>query len=197
MDFELLLNNVITYLRETRHTSISFINTFTMLSIPSLRKFLEMILELRKEFGGRIQEEYTINPPNNGDYVHPPYVVKKHQRIWFDIPILRYPPWFSIQNAGQYGIDEVKNCLAYMEANVQDDDYLQTFEGFKPYEILKVKRDLAIMEQKLSREDTELNKSNFYKFISEHDKRRNTNFLRTFPELRQFWKEAMKSHLGH
>jgi hypothetical protein len=84
-----------------------------------------------------------------------------------------------------------------MEANVQDDDYLQTFEGFKPYEILKVKRDLAIMEQKLSREDTELNKSNFYKFISEHDKRRNTNFLRTFPELRQFWKEAMKSHLGH
>ena len=197
MDFERLLNNVRTYLRETRHTSISFINTFTMLSIPSLRKFLEMILELRKEFGGRVQEEYTINPPNNGDYVHPPYVVKKHQRIWFDIPILRYPPWFGIQNAGQYGIDEVKNCLAYMEANVQDDDYLQTFEGFKPYEILKVKRDLAIMEQKLSREDTELNKSNFYKFISEHDKRRNTNFLRTFPELRQFWKEAMKSHLGH
>ena len=197
MDFEVLLNNVKTYLKETRHSSISFINTFNILSIPSLYKFLEMILDLRKEFGGKSQKEYIINPPNTGDYIHPPYTIKKHQRIWFDIPILRYPPWFSIQNASEYEIAEVKRCIQYMEDNVQDDDYSETFEGFKPYEILKIKRDLAIMQELLPKQTLELNKINFYMFITEHDKRRQTKFIDTFPELKMYWKECVKAYINH
>ena len=194
LDYERLMNNVRTYLRSTRHTSISFINTFNILSIPSLGKFLEMILELRKEFGGRIQEEYTINPPNNGNYVHPPYKVKKFQRIWFDIPILRYPTWFNIQNAGKWGSKQVTNCLQYMKANVQGSDYLETFEGFKPYELLKVQRDLAIMEQPLEYAQAQKNKSNFYQFITEFDNRRDTQFLHTFPEMNNYWIECAKAY---
>ncbi len=44
-------------------------------------------------------------------------------------------------------VDEVERCIKYMEDNVQGDDYLETFEGFKPYELLKIKRDLAIMKE--------------------------------------------------
>lgn len=192
LDFDRLLANVRIYLSETHHTSISFINTFNILSIPSLRKFLEMILILRKEFGGRVQQEYEINPPDNNGYVHPPYKIKKYQRIWFDIPILRYPPWFSIQNAGKWGTDIVKQCLKFMEENVQQDDYADTFEGFKPYEILKVKRDLAIMEETLDRASTQLNKVNFYTFIKEYDKRRNTNFVKVFPEMQDYYTQCVK-----
>jgi hypothetical protein len=33
-------------------------------------------------------------------------------------------------------------------------------------------------------------KADFYKFFSEHDRRRNTDFLRTFPEMKSFWAEC-------
>jgi hypothetical protein len=148
---------------------------------------------LRKEFGGRVQEDYVIYPPDNGDFKHPPVTIKKHQRIWFDIPILRYPPWFSIQNAGHWGIEQVKEVLEFMEENVQQADYLDTFEGFKPYEILKVKRDLAIMEQTLPVEQLVVNKSTFYEFITEYDSRRNTEFMEVFPEMRKYYIDCMKT----
>lgn len=194
LDFDVLLANVRRYLQETKFTSISFINTFTLLSIPSLHKFMEMILELRKEFGGRVQEERSIQPPNNGDYVHEPFVVKPHQRIWFDIPILRYPPWFSIENAGPDEIAEVKRVLAFMKENEQQDDYGQTFEGIKPYELLKVERDLAIMEQTISPEQVATNKITFYEFVNEHDSRRGEDFVETFPTLRKYYTECMKQY---
>jgi hypothetical protein len=156
-----------------------------------------MILELRKEFDGTTQQEYVINPPPTGDYVHPPYTIKKHQRIWFDVPILRYPPWFSIQNAGAYEIEEVKRCITFMEENVQPADAKDEDGGFKPYEILKIKRDLAIMQEVLPKETLELNKINFYMFITEHDKRRQTKFIDTFPELKMYWKECVKAYINH
>lgn len=195
LDYERLLDNVRTFLRETRYSTVSFINTFNLLSIPSLHKFLEMILKLREEFGGRFQEEFLISPTQTEaekehNIVHNEYKQKKFQRIFFDIPILRYPPWFSIQNAGEYGINEVERCLQFMQDNVQGEDYLDTFEGFKPYEILKLKRDLAIMKDPLDSEQAALNKKNFYLFIREHDKRRNMNFIETFPELEFYWKEC-------
>ena len=32
-------------------------------------------------------------------------------------------------------------------------------------------------------------RNNFVKFVDEHDKRRGTNFLKTFPELEEFYKK--------
>ena len=197
LEFDRMINNVRTFLRETKYTTVSFINTFNILSIPSLHKFLEMILELREEFGGRNQIEFDIIPEDSHGMEHKKYKQKKFQRIFFDIPILRYPPWFSIQNAGQYGITEVERCLKFMEDNVQGDDYLETFEGFKPYEILKIKRDLAVMQEYLPPDQLQLNKNNFYMFITEYDRRRQTTFLATFPELKSYWRECVKAHTNH
>ena len=84
-----------------------------------------------------------------------------------------------------------------MEQNVQGDDYMETFEGFKPYELLKIKRDLAIMKESLPIDQQILNKKNFYMFITEMDRRRQTNFIETFPELKSYWKECIKAHTKH
>jgi len=196
LEFERMINNVRTFLRETKYSTVSFINTFNVLSIPSLNKFLEMILELRREFGGRSQTEFIINPTQTEEekkhgIVHKVYNQKKFQRVFFDIPLLRSPAWFQIQNSGQYGIDEVEKCLKYMEENIQGEDYLETFEGFKPYEILKIKRDLAVMKEPLNPQQSLLNKKNFYLYVTELDRRRNTNFLETFPELKDYWEECI------
>ena len=36
------------------------------------------------------------------------------------------------------------------------------------------------------------NQKDFYKFITEHDIRRNTNFCKTFPELEEFYHKCGK-----
>jgi hypothetical protein len=33
-------------------------------------------------------------------------------------------------------------------------------------------------------------KADFYRFFSEHDQRRGTDFLKTFPEMRAWWQEC-------
>jgi hypothetical protein len=95
-----------------------------------------------------------------------------------------------IQNAGTRGIDIIKDCLEFMEQNVQDENYSTNFQGFKPYEILKLKRNLGIMEEGISAEELHQNKANFYRFIQQHDERRNVSFLKTFPEYKQFYNEC-------
>jgi hypothetical protein len=200
LEFDRMLNNVKRFLRETKYTTVSFINTFNIMSIPSLKKFLEMILELREEFGGRTQVEFEIAPDQtqaekDHNVVHKVYTQRKFQRVFFDIPILNFPDWFNIRNLGQEGIDTVKECIKFMEDNVQDENYNETFEGFKPYEILKIKRDLAIMEDRPEEDILNKNKQNFYAYITQHDQRRDLNFLETFPELLSFWEECKTAYM--
>lgn len=76
-----------------------------------------------------------------------------------------------------------------MEANVQKDDYDTSFRGFKPYEIMKLKRNLAIMSQGYAADEQNLNQKRFVEYVNELDRRRGTNFLQTFPELSEFYRQ--------
>jgi hypothetical protein len=160
-----------------------------------------MILDLRVEFGKLNQTEQRIKPPNNGDFEHPDFVRTPRQRVWFDIPYLREPIWMSAQLAAFDNklIQELKECIKFMEANVEDDDYWRTTHGFKKYEIQKLKRDLAWIENGLDDiSDTELKKRQrmFYQYFNQIDKRRNTNFINTFPELSEWWNNCYKEQNG-
>jgi hypothetical protein len=44
--------------------------------------------------------------------------------------------------------------------------------------------------QKLDQAYVRQQRANFYKFFSEYDKRRNTDFLKTFPMMADFWEEC-------
>jgi hypothetical protein len=58
--------------------------------------------------------------------------------------------------------------------------------GMTEVETEKIKRihDWAISE---SNSEIKEDRKNFVKFVDEHDKRRGTNFLNTFPELEEFY----------
>jgi hypothetical protein len=192
LEYDRMLNNVKTVLRESRYTTVSFINTFNILSIPTLKQYLQMILDLRVEFGAKNQEEFDIAPEateheKEHGIEHKKYKQKKFQRIYLDIPLLKYPSWFDVQNAGQWGIDIVEDCVKFMKENEQKKDYHLTFEGFKPHEILKLERNLAIMKETLNPTTAADNKRKFYQFIDEYDKRRNTSFVDTFPEMVEYY----------
>lgn len=196
LDFDKMYENCRRVLRETAGTEISFINTFTLLSIPNLRGFLEMILALREEFGKENQTETIIQPPDHNGFKHPEFVRKKRQRIWFDIPYLRYPDWMIIQLADQKMLDTIQSNIDFMRKNVlSDEDYRRTYTGFKDYEVLKLERDLAWAKEGLNISEEELTDKliRFYDYFKEYDRRRGLNFLQTFPEMTDFWNTA-KQH---
>jgi len=80
-----------------------------------------------------------------------------------------------------------------MKANVLDKElYGRKYTGFKDYEVLKLERDLAWAKEGSHISNEELNNHiiRFYEYFMQYDKRRNFNFLETFPELIDFWDVA-------
>jgi hypothetical protein len=172
MDFWTVWSNCHRFLDETRFTSINFINTFNCLSVTSFKEFLQGILELREKWSKENQYAMGWEVPE--------------QRIWFDIPLLRAPAWQSIQVLpGQYQ-EYMQEAIDFMEQNKANEEYVD-YKGFKDFEIAKAKRNLDFMKAELSHEKLIRDRADFYKFFTEHDIRRNTNFLATFPEMHDFW----------
>lgn len=179
LDWEQLKRNVDRLLAETERVSITFINTFNILSIPKLRDFVDYMLELRTKYGYENQKERNFK-------------VRK-QRVWFDIPYLRYPNWMTIQLADEELLSVIQSTIDYMNTKVlSDDEYGRSYKGFKHYEVLKLERDLAWAKEGLNMNEEELtsNLIHFYEYFKEYDRRRNKNFLEVFPEMKDFWNET-------
>jgi organic radical activating enzyme len=169
MDYDQLLSNVERFLDETRNTSVTFINTFNLLSITSFKDFLMVILKLRSKYNKQTQKEKYNNA---------------FQRIWFDIPILRSPEWMSIFNANDDQIYRLKEIAKWMRKNNTQNQYNSTLEGFKDFEIEKVCRNINLLEENRFRDEILIkNLNNCRTFFYEHDRRRGTDFKKTFPEI--------------
>jgi hypothetical protein len=63
---------------------------------------------------------------------------------------------------------------------------------FKDYEIARLDRDIAWMREGQSMDPQLLaqRRADFYRFFSEHDRRRGTDFNLVFPEMSAFWKQC-------
>ncbi len=179
MDFDYLVQNADTFLNNYRSTtgiifSLSFISTINCLSITSLREFIEKtVIGLRRKY----------NIDENRNY---------KQRTFFDTPILHSPAWQSIQILPARYRDILRNDIAYFKEKVifehdsmEDEAYAQ----LRDFEVAKLERVLSWMEQgdNLPPEKIKADRADFYRFFSEHDERRGTNFLETYPEMEDFW----------
>lgn len=167
LDFDKMLTNVDRYLREVPHrNSLTFIITMNNLTVPGLQRLLEIILDLRKRYSDT------------------------YQRVWFDTPVLREPAWQSLATLPESYAFQLERVREFMERNAETP--ATRFQGFKDYEIARLDRDIAWMRS-VQNQDHGRARADFYKFFSEHDRRRGTDFLSAFPEMRQWWEEC-KAH---
>jgi MoaA/NifB/PqqE/SkfB family radical SAM enzyme len=143
--------------------SVTFIITMNNLSVLGLQKLLEMILDLRRTFS------------------------TTYQRVWFDTPVLREPAWQSLQILPESYAAVLELTADWMELNMETDQ--DPFHGFKDYEVQRLRRDIAWMREGQKQDHSQV-KADFYRFFSEHDRRRKTDFLSTFPTMRQWWTEC-------
>ena len=167
LDFDLLWDRVNQFLTEIPgRNSITFIVTMNNLSVTGLGKLFSAILGLRKL--------YSVT----------------YQRVWFDTPVLRQPTWQSLQLLPESYVDELEIVWAFMMKNIETEE--TRFQGFKDYEIARLDRDIAWMRdgQRLDASYIQKNKADFYRFFTEHDSRRGTDFLTIFPEMATWWAEC-------
>jgi organic radical activating enzyme len=159
LNFKILEKNVHSILKNLTRTSITFINTFNLLSVSSIQYFLEFINNLKNEYGS--------------------------DKVTFDMPFLEYPNWLAIDIL-------TKDFLQYM----YDIEYkMKTVLTFSEKEIKQVERNIRYMEdtilgQELANEETidlSVQRKNFALYIDQLDKRRNTKFLKIFPEYTEFY----------
>ena len=164
MNFDLVWDRVNQFLTEVpSYNSLTFIVTMNNLSVTSLEKLFAGILDLRK--------------------VHS----KTYQRVWFDTPVLREPAWQSLQILPESYADKLEHLWAWMQRQIETPQ--DPFHGFKDYELARLDRDIAWMRPGQGKDHSQA-KADFYRFFSEHDKRRGTDFLKTFPEMRSWWNEC-------
>ena len=164
MDFNLLWDRVNQFLTEVpSHNSLTFIVTMNNLSVTSLENLFAGILGLRKTYS------------------------KTYQRVWFDTPVLREPAWQSLQILPESYAERLEYLWAWMIRWTETAE--DPFHGFKDYELARLDRDIAWMRAGQG-QDHSAAKADFYRFFREHDRRRGTDFLKTFPEMKSWWAEC-------
>ena len=135
-----------------------------------------------------------LSPFSYNDLINKIYEVKvKHQnqeRYWahailLDTSYLRYPKHQSVKLLSNEHKELIlKNAEEALYLGTPSFD--RTNVGMTEVEITKIKRiyDWVISEPD---EDFSQDKMDFISFVDEHDKRRGTDFLKTFPELTEFY----------
>jgi hypothetical protein len=167
MNFDLVWSRVNQYLADIpSYNSLTFIITMNNLSVSSLQQLLEGILELRRKYS------------------------TTYQRVWFDTPVLRQPAWQSLQTLPESYAQRLESIRDWMSEHLTTES--DPYNGFRDYEVARLDRDIAWMRSAQSQDHTWA-RADFYRFFAEHDRRRGTNFLQTFPEMRSWWAEC-ESH---
>lgn len=167
LDFDRMYRYCHEYLHQVPYrNSLTFIITMNNLSVLGLQSMLENILMLRELYS------------------------ETYQRVWFDTPLLRQPSWQSLQILPPAYVGILERTADWMELNLTTKE--NPFRGFKDYEVQRLRRDITWMRegQNLPKDYINKNRADFYRFFNEHDIRRGTNFLETFPQMTEWWKEC-------
>jgi organic radical activating enzyme len=164
LDFERLKGNVETYLTDIPYrNSLTFIITMNNLSVTGFLPLMQWILDLRR------QHSHT------------------YQRVWFDTPVLRQPAWQTLQTLPESYAAKLEQARDFMLANLETES--DPFHGFKDYEVQRLERDIAWMRSGANTSSPR-HLADFYRFFTEHDRRRGTDFEKTFPEMISWWKQC-------
>lgn len=172
LDYNKWLHNIRRILIEVPNCTFTCTSTFNVLSIFSFDKFLKDILELKLEFGGPSKAIPII--------LDTPYLRwPKHQTIF-----IGYKNWLEYFTKSR---DFIQNNLEYRNIRGKEN------YGFYSWELAKFQRIVDIFkDNNFDSVDLQQHRNDFIIFVDEHDRRRDTNFLQTFPKMYDFYWDNKK-----
>jgi hypothetical protein len=172
MDYDLWVSNIERVLKEIPLATFGIMSTYNALSVISYKDFLNDILRLKKQYYDR-----ENNPCP----------------IYLDIPYLRHPYHQTIFILTKEFRSYLEDQITFMYQNLENKNWKGTAcNGFFEKEANNLKRIYEILfsiHNKPLLEDLIQNRKDFVIFVDEHDRRRGTNFLETFPEMNDVYNE--------
>ena len=170
LNYNQWLSNIRRVLEEVPNCEFTCMSTYNVLSIFSFDKMLKDLLDLKLEFGG----------------------VGKGIPIILDAPYLRFPNHQAMFIAEPEWRDMyIKPQVDFISNNFED----RNVAGKENMGFFKIERDKfqrlydIINEEHLDEKTLTQRRKDFIIFVDEHDKRRGTNFLETFPEMESAYHE--------
>lgn len=162
------ISNIRKILSSVPNCSFTVMSTYNLLSVPSYERFLQDILDIKLDY-------------NTYD--------RKNSAILIDTPYLKYPFHQSIFLLPKEMRSKIEDQVTFFYKHLENGNWYKTANrGFYQWEAEKFKR---IYNMILNYDDSSpqvLNgRKDFVRFVDEHDLRRGTNFLNTFPELKDFY----------
>ena len=163
MNYDKWLSNIHRVFQEVPECTFTIMSTYNLLSVPSYGEFLKDILDIKKEYG----RHHTRSNP-----------------LLLDIPFLRQPFHQSIFIIEKDMIPMIHDQVTQMYQNLEYRHWMGTAnQGFFEHEADKLKRIYEMAVSYVPDNYTTVNRKDFVAFVDEHDRRRGTNFLETFPEF--------------
>lgn len=166
LNYNQWLDNIHRIYEEIPNAEFTIMSTYNILSIFSYKQFMKDILDIKQKY-------------SNHDLQAP--------AMYIDIPYLRYPQHQSIFIIEPYMTKLIYDQVTYAYQNLEYSKWYETANrGFYENEADKLKRiyNMATEHVKQNSNDFDVdNRKDFVKFVDEHDRRRGTNFLETFPEM--------------
>jgi len=169
LDTSRFWGNIDKLLSKLPKLTITIMSTYNLMSPFGYNKLINKVYEVKKQHS---------NP--NRYWQHP---------ILLDTSYLRFPRHQSVRLLYPEHKDLIlKNAEEALFLGVPIFDNIHM--GMTEVETSKIKRIYDWSISGMAEYDLGEERRSFIKFVDEHDKRRGTNFLKTFPELEEFYKKT-------
>lgn len=166
LDYKRFQGNVEKIMEQCPKVNITFMVTYNALSVPNYDKFIKQVYEWKTEF-------------TSPDRYWP-------GALLLDTSYLRYPTHQAVKVLPQeFG----KNIFqqAQLTEHLAAPLYNHKYPGYTDVEISKIKRIHDWFKSPESEAELKRRRFSFYHFFTAHDKRRGTDFCKTYPELADFY----------
>jgi hypothetical protein len=178
LNYNKWVDNVNKVLSKTNRTCLTIMSTYNAFSLFNYDRLIYDVYTLKQKY-------------NSPDRYWGPAVL-------LDTSYLRYPLHQTVQilpeEYGKYVLNasNLADGLRYTNNWIPTNIWKQEHIAFNDLEISKIKRTYDWMISPQDGEQQMKNRYNFVKFVDEHDRRRGTNFTKTFPELEDFYNDCKK-----
>jgi organic radical activating enzyme len=166
MEFNKFWDNINKVLSASSRTIVTIMSTYNALSVFSYPQLIQGVYKLKDDYAS--PDRYW------------------NSAVFLDSSYLRYPLHQTVQvlpHQFANNILDQSKLITYYAAPSFSHEHI----GYSDVEVQKVKR---IYDWMLSPQDATQqmkNRYSFYQYFSNHDKRRGTDFCKTFPELEEFY----------
>jgi len=170
LDYNKFWFNIEKILKRLPKVTVNIMAAFNALSVFTYSDLIDKVYEFKKKYHN--DQRYWV------------------ESLQLDTSYLRWPTHLSVKilepQHKELILEAAKKALYYGMK-----DTPMTTHGFSDIQIQKIKRtyDYAVGDSDF---DVEKYRKDFVKFVTEYDRRRNTNFLEAFPELKDMYVKYKK-----